>query len=55
MKKTFTFYWGLEYLTTFVTLRRRLYEVPILTFHEGVDDFVVYCDALISDMGVFLM
>ena len=30
-------------------------ETPILTLPEGVEDFVVYCDASITCMGVVLM
>ena len=30
-------------------------EAPILTLPEGVDDFVVYCDASIIGMGAMLM
>ena len=29
--------------------------MPILTLPEGVEDFVVYCDASVMDLGVVLM
>ena len=40
---------------TFETIRQRLCEASILTLPEGVDDFVVYCDSSITDMGAVLM
>ena len=36
-------------------LRQRLCEVPILALLEGVDDFMVYCDASMSGLGAVLM
>ena len=49
------FSWGPEQQTSFETLCKRLCEEPILTLLEGVDDFVVYCDASISGLGDLLM
>nr|KAJ0210710.1 hypothetical protein LSAT_V11C400211960 [Lactuca sativa] len=49
-KNLVTFSWGPEQQTTFETLRQRLCDAPILTLPEGVDDFVVYCDASIIDV-----
>ena len=54
-KKSVAFCWGPEQQTAFETLRQRLCEAPILTLPEGVDDFVVYCDALITGMGAVLI
>ncbi|CAH1431388.1 unnamed protein product [Lactuca virosa] len=54
-KKSVVFRWGPEQQTTFETLKQRLFEVPILTLPEGMDDFVVYCDASITGMGAVLM
>ena len=53
--KSVTFLWGLEQQEAFETLRQRLCKAPILTLLGGVDDSVVYCDALITDMGAVLM
>ena len=39
----------------FETLRRQLCEAPMLALPEGVEDFVVYCDASITGMGAVLM
>ena len=54
-KKSVVFRWGPEQQAAFETLRRRLCEAPILTLPEGVEDFVVYCDASITGMGAVLM
>ena len=54
-KKSVTFRWGPEQQAAFETLRQRLCEAPILTLQEGVDDFMVYCDALIMGMGTVLI
>ena len=40
---------------TFNILRKNLYEALILTLPEGVEDFMVNCDASISGLGEFLM
>nr|GEY55381.1 putative reverse transcriptase domain-containing protein [Tanacetum cinerariifolium] len=44
------FVWGGEQEEAFVTLRRRLYETPILVFPEGTKDMVVYSDASYFDL-----
>ena len=49
-KKSVVFRWGPEQQATFETLRQRLCEAPILTLPEGVDEFVVYCDASITGL-----
>ena len=49
------FCWGPGQHAAFEALRQRLYEAPILTLPEGVDDFVVYGDALIKGMGTVLI
>ena len=49
------FRWGPEQQAAFETLRQRLCEAPILALPEGVEDFVVYCDASISGLGAVLM
>ena len=54
-KKSVAFRWGPGQQAAFEALRQRLYEAPILTLPEGVDDFVVYGDALIKGMGTVLI
>nr|GFA15912.1 putative reverse transcriptase domain-containing protein [Tanacetum cinerariifolium] len=39
----------------FQILKQKLCEAPILALPEGNDDFVVYCDASIQDLGAVLM
>ena len=55
MKKKITFRSGPKQQTTFETVRQRLCEAPILTLREGFDDFVIYCDSLITGLGAVLM
>ena len=54
-KKSVTFCWGSEQQAAFETLRQWLCKAPILTLPEGVNDFVVYYDALIVGVGAILM
>ena len=54
-KKSVVFRWVPEQQVAFETLRQRLCEALILTLPEGVDDFVVYCDASVTGMGAVLM
>ena len=49
------FRWGPEQQRAFETLRQRLCEAPVLTLPEGVEDFVVFCDASITGLGAVLM
>nr|GEY00599.1 putative reverse transcriptase domain-containing protein [Tanacetum cinerariifolium] len=37
------------------SLIKKLCEAPILVLPEGIDDFVVYCDASLQGLGVVLM
>ena len=46
---------GAEHHPSFETLRQRLCEAPILTLPEGVEDFMVYCDASIMGLYAVLM
>ncbi|GJX49820.1 putative reverse transcriptase domain-containing protein [Tanacetum coccineum] len=39
----------------FQTLKDNLYNAPILSLPDGVEDFVVYCDALNQGLGCVLM
>ncbi|CAH1418427.1 unnamed protein product [Lactuca virosa] len=54
-RKGVDFWWGPEQQRVFETLRQRLCEAPVLTLPEGVEDFVVFCDASITGLGAFLM
>ena len=54
-RKGVAFSWGPEQQTSFETLRQKLYEAPVLALLEGMEDFLVYCDASISGLGVVLM
>ena len=54
-RKGVAFSWGPEQQTSFETLRRKLCEAPVLAHPTGMEDFVVYCDASISGLGVVLM
>lgn len=54
-KKNVTFRWGPDQQLAFETPRHRLCETPILMLPEGIDDFVVCCDASISGLGAVLM
>ena len=54
-KKNVAFRWAEDQQRAFETLRQKLCEAPILVLPEGVDDFVVYCDASISGLGAVLM
>ena len=39
----------------FKTLRQKLCKASILTLPEGMDDFMEYCDALITGLGAVFM
>ena len=49
------FSWGPEQHASFETLRQSLCEAPVLALPEGVEDFLVYCDASILGLGVVMM
>ncbi|GJU63382.1 putative reverse transcriptase domain-containing protein [Tanacetum coccineum] len=44
-----------EQETAFQLLKQKLCVAPILALPEGSDDFVVYCDASIKELGVVMM
>ena len=54
-RKGVAFSWGPEQQSSFETLRQKLCEAPVLALPEGMEDFVVYCDASISGLGAVLM
>ncbi|GKB74701.1 putative reverse transcriptase domain-containing protein [Tanacetum coccineum] len=47
--------WGKEEEEAFQTLKQKLYSAPILALPEGMEDFVVYCDASLKGYGAVLM
>nr|GFA71840.1 putative reverse transcriptase domain-containing protein [Tanacetum cinerariifolium] len=49
------FVWGEDQEIAFQILKQKLYEALILALPEGNDDFVVYFDASIQDLGAVLM
>nr|GFB88837.1 putative reverse transcriptase domain-containing protein [Tanacetum cinerariifolium] len=44
-EKNKSFVWGAEEDAAFQRLKRKLCSAPILSLPDGLDDFVVYCDA----------
>ncbi|GJW26337.1 putative reverse transcriptase domain-containing protein [Tanacetum coccineum] len=46
---------GVEQEKAFQTLKNNLCDAPILTLPDGVEDFVVYCDASNQGLGCILM
>ena len=54
-RKGVTYKWGEEHDTAFQTLKDKLCSAPILSLPDGVDDFLVYCDASIQGIGCVLM
>nr|GEU43970.1 putative reverse transcriptase domain-containing protein [Tanacetum cinerariifolium] len=47
--------WGLEEEEAFQTLKHKLCSAPILTLPEGIENFIVYCDASLKGFGAILM
>ncbi|GJU89642.1 putative reverse transcriptase domain-containing protein [Tanacetum coccineum] len=47
--------WDVEREEAFQTLKNNLCDAPILTLPDGVEDFVVYCDASNQGLGCVLM
>lgn len=54
-KKVFPFKYGDDQQRAFEILTQRLCEALVLTFSEGVDDMMVYCDASLLGLGIILM
>ncbi|GJS33267.1 reverse transcriptase domain-containing protein [Tanacetum coccineum] len=46
---------GMEQEEAFQTLKNNLCDAPILTLPDGVEDFIVYCDASNQGLGCVLM
>ncbi|GKB47853.1 putative reverse transcriptase domain-containing protein [Tanacetum coccineum] len=54
-QKKVAFEWGDKQEPTFQTLKNKLCSVPILALPQGVENFIVYCDASHKGLGVVLM
>nr|GEU51918.1 hypothetical protein [Tanacetum cinerariifolium] len=55
MEKNKKYEWGKEEEEAFQTLKWKLCSAPILALPEGMEDFVVYCDASLECYGAVLM
>ncbi|GJY43202.1 putative reverse transcriptase domain-containing protein, partial [Tanacetum coccineum] len=53
--KTKKYKWGKKEEEAFQTLKNNLCDAPILSLPDGVEDFVVYCDASNQGLGCVLM
>ena len=54
-QKNQKYVWGEDQEEAFQTLKDKLCNAPILSLPEGVEDFVVYCDASNQGLGCVLM
>ncbi|GKA32612.1 reverse transcriptase domain-containing protein, partial [Tanacetum coccineum] len=54
-QKNQKYVWGVEQEEAFQTLKNNLCDAPILTLPDGVEDFMVYCDASNQGLGCVLM
>ncbi|GJS85421.1 putative reverse transcriptase domain-containing protein [Tanacetum coccineum] len=54
-RKNQKYVWGMEHEEAFQTQKNNLCDAPILTLPDGVEDFIVYCDASNQGLGCVLM
>ncbi|GJU61584.1 putative reverse transcriptase domain-containing protein [Tanacetum coccineum] len=54
-QKNHVYVWGVEQEEAFQTLKNNLYDAPILTLTDAVEDFMVYCDVSNQGLGCVLM
>ncbi|GKC99805.1 putative reverse transcriptase domain-containing protein [Tanacetum coccineum] len=54
-QKSVKYKWGENEEAAFQLLKQKLCSAPILTLHEGSENFVVYCDASHKGLGAVLM
>nr|GEZ68259.1 retrotransposon protein, putative, Ty3-gypsy subclass [Tanacetum cinerariifolium] len=47
--------WGREQEEAFQTLKDNLRNAPLLSLHDGLEDFVLYCDASNQELGCVFM
>ncbi|GKD92449.1 putative reverse transcriptase domain-containing protein [Tanacetum coccineum] len=47
--------WGTEHEEAFQTLKDNLYNAPILSLPNGIEDFIVFCDASNQGLGCVLI
>ncbi|XP_021984972.1 uncharacterized mitochondrial protein AtMg00860-like [Helianthus annuus] len=50
-RKNVKFDWGPKQQESFEILKQKLSNAPVLSLPEGVEEFVVYCDASHTGMG----
>nr|GEX53164.1 retrotransposon protein, putative, Ty3-gypsy subclass [Tanacetum cinerariifolium] len=54
-QKKVKFEWGYKQEAAFQLLKQKLCSAPILALPKGSEDFIIYCDASIKDLGAVLM
>ncbi|KAJ0938220.1 putative nucleotidyltransferase, Ribonuclease H [Helianthus annuus] len=54
-RKKIKFDWGPKQQESFDILKKKLSNAPVLTLPDGIEEFVVYCDASHTGMGCVLM
>ena len=54
-QKMVKFQWSDDYEKSFTELKTRLTTAPVLTLPEGLDSYVIYCDASRVSLGCVLM
>ncbi|GKA76043.1 putative reverse transcriptase domain-containing protein [Tanacetum coccineum] len=54
-QKNQKYVWGVEQEEAFQTLKNNLCDAPVLSLLDGVEDFIVYCDASNQGLGCVLM
>ncbi|KAJ0432655.1 putative nucleotidyltransferase, Ribonuclease H [Helianthus annuus] len=54
-RKKIKFDWGPKQQESFDILKKKLSNAPVLTLPDGIEDFIVYCDASHTGMGCVLM
>ncbi|GJZ70860.1 putative reverse transcriptase domain-containing protein [Tanacetum coccineum] len=54
-QKNQKYVWGVEQEEAFQTLKNNLCDAPVLSLPDGVEDFVVYCNASNQGLGCVLM
>nr|GEZ73135.1 reverse transcriptase domain-containing protein [Tanacetum cinerariifolium] len=55
MEKKKKYEWGMEEEEAFQTLNQKLCSAPILALPEGIENYIVYCDASLKGFGAVLM